>query len=152
VLDAAYCARHREAMPGEYVALSVADTGTGMLPAVLARAMEPFFTTKPPGKGSGLGLSTIYGFAKQSGGYLNIDSKPGTGTTVRLYLPRTQAERTASEAQKARMPPLPRGNETILVVDDNASMRATAARNLAALGYRVRLARWPSRAGDPACR
>jgi PAS domain S-box-containing protein len=140
VLDAAYCAHHREATPGEYVMLSVADTGTGMPPDVLARAMEPFFTTKPPGKGSGLGLSTIYGFARQSGGHLGIDSEPGKGTTVRLYLPRTEAERDSGAAPKPRMQPLPRGTETILVVDDNDSMRATAARNLAALGYRVRLA------------
>jgi PAS domain S-box-containing protein len=140
VFDAAYCLRHREATPGEYVALSVADTGTGMTAEVLARAMEPFFTTKPPGKGSGLGLSTIYGFARQSGGYLSIDSKAGEGTTVRLYLPRTLADRTSTAARQVRMPPLPRGNEAILVVDDNDSMRATAARNLAALGYRVRLA------------
>jgi CheY-like chemotaxis protein len=139
-LDAVYCLRHREATPGEYVALSVADTGTGMTAEVLARAMEPFFTTKPPGKGSGLGLSTIYGFARQSGGYLSIDSKPGEGTTVRLYLPRTLANRTSPAARQVRMPPLPRGSEAILVVDDNDSMRATAARNLAALGYRVRLA------------
>ncbi len=140
VLDAAYCAHHREATPGEYVMLSVTDTGTGMPPEVLARAMEPFFTTKPLGKGSGLGLSTIYGFARQSGGYLSIDSQVGEGTTVRLYLPRTLAEQTARAAPKVRMPPLPRGDEAILVVDDNDGMRATAARNLAALGYRVRLA------------
>ncbi|HVC61595.1 MAG TPA: CHASE3 domain-containing protein [Acetobacteraceae bacterium] len=140
VLDAAYCARHHEAIPGEYVVLSVADTGTGMPPEVLARAMEPFFTTKPPGKGSGLGLSTIYGFARQSGGYLSIDSAPGKGTTVRLYLPHARGERTSDAAAKIRTQPPPRGNETILVVDDNDGMRATAARNLAALGYRVRLA------------
>ncbi len=100
VLDAAYCAHHREATPGEYVVLSVTDTGTGMPPEVLARAMEPFFTTKPLGKGSGLGLSTIYGFARQSGGYLSIDSEPGEGTTVRLYLPRTLAGRTVPVAPK----------------------------------------------------
>ncbi|MGA3401239.1 MAG: CHASE3 domain-containing protein [Acetobacteraceae bacterium] len=140
ILDAAYCAHHREATPGEYVVLSVTDTGTGMPPEVLARAMEPFFTTKPLGKGSGLGLSTIYGFARQSGGYLSIDSAVGEGTTVRLYLPHTLADRAAPVPPKVRMPPLPRGNESILVVDDNDGMRATAARNLAALGYRVRLA------------
>lgn len=140
VLDAAYCAHHREATPGEYVVLSVRDTGTGMPPEVLARAMEPFFTTKPLGKGSGLGLSTIYGFARQSGGYLSIESKEGEGTTVRLYLPHTLAGRTVPAAPKLRMPPLPRGEESILVVDDNDGMRATAARNLAALGYQVRLA------------
>lgn len=140
VLDAAYCAHHSDAIPGEYVLLSVSDTGTGMTADVLARALEPFFTTKPPGKGSGLGLSTIYGFARQSGGHLRIDSEPGKGATVRLYLPRTMADRTAAQARKFLVPPLPRGYEAILVVDDNDNMRATAARNLAALGYRVRLA------------
>jgi PAS domain S-box-containing protein len=139
-LDVAYCMRNGEAVPGEYVVLSVADTGTGMTPAVLARATEPFFTTKPPGKGSGLGLSTIYGFARQSGGHLTIDSEPGKGTAVRLHLPRSLAEGLPAGVPKAHGSPLPRGGEAILVVDDNDNMRATAARNLAALGYRVRLA------------
>jgi PAS domain S-box-containing protein len=134
VLDPAYCAHHSDAIPGEYVVLSVSDTGIGMTPDVLARAMEP------AGKGSGLGLSTIYGFARQSGGHLRIDSEPGKGTIVRLYLPRTLADRTAAEQRKPLVTPLPRGCESILVVDDNDNMRATAARNLAALGYRVRLA------------
>ena len=139
-LDAVFCTRNAEATPGEYVMLSVADTGTGMAPEVLARAFEPFFTTKPPGRGSGLGLSTIYGFARQSGGYLDIESALGAGTTVRLYLPRTHAERSSGTEHHARTPPLPRGKEWILVVDDNDAMRTTAARNLAALGYQVRLA------------
>jgi PAS domain S-box-containing protein len=140
VLDATFCVHNPEAVPGEYVALAVADTGTGMPPDVLVRAIEPFFTTKPPGKGSGLGLSMIYGFARQSGGYLSIDSTPGMGTTVRVYLPRTEAEQATAPSQKRQLPPLPRGTESILVVDDNDAMRATAARNLAALGYRVRIA------------
>jgi len=139
-LDASFCIRHAEAMPGEYVVLSVADTGTGMTPEVLARAVEPFFTTKPPGKGSGLGLSMIYGFARQSGGYLDIESTPGHGTTVRVYLPRTRAERDSGVERRHAAPPLPRGHEAILVVDDNDAMRTTAGRNLTALGYRVRLA------------
>ncbi|HUB48804.1 MAG TPA: CHASE3 domain-containing protein [Acetobacteraceae bacterium] len=139
-LDAAFCSRNPEASPGEHVMLSVADTGIGMSPEVLARAVEPFFTTKPPGKGSGLGLSTIYGFARQSGGYLDIESEPGKGTIVRLYLPRTQADRSTGLERQVRAPPLPRGKESILVVDDNDAMRTTAARNLAALGYHVRLA------------
>ncbi len=139
-LDTAYCTRNHGATPGDYVVLSVTDTGTGMPPDVLVRAMEPFFTTKPPGKGSGLGLSTIYGFARQSGGYFSIDSEVGKGTTVRLYLPSTQAGSTPAAPPHTRVSPLPRGSEAILVVDDNEAMRATAAHNLAALGYRVRLA------------
>jgi PAS domain S-box-containing protein len=140
MLDAAYCMRNHDASPGEHVVLSVTDTGTGMTAEVLARATEPFFTTKPPGKGSGLGLSTIYGFARQSGGHLAIASEWGKGTTVRLYLPRSQADMASVEVEKVHPPPLPRGDEAILVVDDNDNMRTTAARNLAALGYHVRLA------------
>ena len=139
VLDASYAALYPEVMPGEYVMLAVADTGQGMPSDVLARATDPFFTTKPLGQGSGLGLSTIFGFAKQSGGHLSIYSEPGIGTTVRLYLPRAQN----AEVAQARGEPtdaLPRGSETILLVDDNDVMRATAARNLTALGYQVRLA------------
>jgi PAS domain S-box-containing protein len=139
VLDADYCAGHAEVTPGQYVALSVSDTGTGMPAAVLARAMEPFFTTKPPGRGSGLGLSMIYGFAKQSGGHLNLYSEPDAGTTVRLYLPRAAATPAASEAADAAAP-LPGGSEAILVVDDNNEIRKVTERNLTALGYRVRLA------------
>ena len=75
---------------GDYVVLSMTDSGVGMSPEVLDRAVEPFFTTKGPGAGSGLGLSMIFGFARQSGGHLRIDSEPGHGTTVRLYLPRAQ--------------------------------------------------------------
>src|SRR3546814_3175534 len=87
-LDADYAARNAEVAPGEYVVLSVSDTGGGMPPGVAERAFEPFFTTKETGKGSGLGLSMIYDFAKQSGGHLKIYSELGHGTTVRLYLPR----------------------------------------------------------------
>ena len=77
--------------PGDYIVLAVTDTGVGMAPAVLERVVEPFFTTKESGAGSGLGLSMIYGFARQSGGHLRIESKLGHGTTVRLYLPRARA-------------------------------------------------------------
>jgi len=126
-----------EVAPGDYVVLSVTDTGTGMSPEVLERAVEPFFTTKGPGTGSGLGLSMIFGFAKQSGGHLSIDSKPGEGTRVRLYLPRAEAP-DAEDASALAKPAMPFGQESILLVDDNAEIRAIARRHLTSLGYRVR--------------
>ena len=122
---------------GDYVVLSVGDTGTGMPPEVLERALEPFFTTKGPGAGSGLGLSMIFGFAKQSGGHLAIDSQPGQGTTVRLYLPRV-VELASDDAQHVIEPTMLVGQESVLVVDDNTEMRSVARRHLSALGYRVR--------------
>ncbi len=125
-----------EVTPGDYVVLSVTDTGTGMPPELLARVIEPFFTTKAPGAGSGLGLSMIYGFAKQSGGFLAIDSEPGSGTTVRLYLPRIQNSE-ADMAATAHEASLPAGDEAILLVDDNVEMRTVTRRHLASLGYRV---------------
>ena len=121
--------------PGDYAVLAVSDTGIGMPPEVRARAIEPFFTTKPPGAGSGLGLSMIYGFVRQSGGNLTISSEVGTGTTVSIHLPRAVAA-----SAPARLTPrcnLPNGNETILVVDDSTEMRQVAERHLRALGYLV---------------
>jgi signal transduction histidine kinase len=88
-LDSAYASLHEDAEPGDYVAVSVSDTGIGMPPEILEKAIDPFFTTKPAGEGTGLGLSVIYGFIKQSRGHLRIYSAVGQGTTVRLYLPRT---------------------------------------------------------------
>ena len=122
--------------PGEYVVLSVTDSGAGMAPEVLERAIEPFFTTKGPGAGSGLGLSMIFGFAKQSGGHLDIASQSGHGTTVRLYLPRAQRVDTQGAADAPDIT-LPTGQENILLVDDNVEMRLIARRHLASLGYRV---------------
>src|SRR6202040_2699681 len=87
-LGAADTAAGIDVRPGEYVVLAVCDTGTGMSPDVLARAFDPFYTTKAPGQGTGLGLSQVYGFVKQSDGHIGIDSKPGTGTTVTIFLPR----------------------------------------------------------------
>jgi CheY-like chemotaxis protein len=122
--------------PGDYVVLTVTDTGTGMPPEVLERAAEPFFTTKAPGAGSGLGLAMIFGFARQSGGNMTIASQRGRGTTVRLYLPRAQGSETdANEAAPGS--PLPGGHETILLVDDSDEMRRIAGRHLNSLGYRV---------------
>src|SRR5262249_30598200 len=134
VLDDHYCARDPEMKPGEYVAIAVTDSGTGMTAEVAERAFEPFFTTKQ-NVGTGLGLSQVYGFAKQSGGHVRIDSKPGRGTTVRLYLPRAHG----AKAEEPVMPPEQHagGSETVLVVEDNPAVRAFAAETLQELGYTV---------------
>lgn len=122
-LDEAAVASEAGMQPGNYVMLEVADTGTGMPPEVRARAFEPFFTTKPIGQGTGLGLSQIYGFARQSGGCVRIASTVGRGTSVTLYLPRYQGAETASSPEKAPdRPPLP-VTGTVLVVEDEAIVR-----------------------------
>jgi CheY-like chemotaxis protein len=121
---------------GDYIVLVVADTGVGMAPALLERAVEPFFTSKEPGTGSGLGLSMIYGFARQSGGHIRIESRLGHGTTVRLYLPRALGEE-AGDGDLADDPSLPHGDESILLVDDNPELRLVGRRHLTSLGYRV---------------
>ncbi len=121
--------------PGDYVMLSVNDTGTGIPPEHLTRVFEPYFTTKEAGRGTGLGLSTIYGFAKQSGGHLSIYSEVGRGTAVRLYLPRSSASATALD----RPAPLAEASagETILVVEDNPDVRDVTVKRLDMLGYKV---------------
>ncbi|RUL78969.1 PAS domain S-box protein [Dyella choica] len=116
--------------PGAYVMFAVADTGVGMRPEVLARVLEPFFTTKGPGKGSGLGLSMVYGFVKQSGGHLSIDSQEGHGTRVKLYLPAA-----ASFGEESPAPLSRKGHETVLVVEDEPEVRRLAMAFLRNLGY-----------------
>ncbi len=137
-LDETYVAANADAAPGDYVMVSVSDTGTGMPPDVVARAFEPFFTTKEVGKGTGLGLSMVYGFVKQSGGHAKIYSEPGHGTTVRLYLPRAAAPSARVDGEKVTRDVAPSGRETILVVEDNEELRAVAVRLLDELGYRIR--------------
>ncbi len=124
--------------PGEYVSLAVSDTGFGMTPEVVAKAFDPFFTTKPLGEGTGLGLSMIYGFARQSGGQARIHSMPGRGTTVRLSLPRHLGESEAADAV-AEPGTLPRAapGATVVVVDDEATVRMLVAEVLGELGYRT---------------
>jgi CheY-like chemotaxis protein len=136
-IDHAYAASHVEVTPGQYIAISVSDTGVGMSAATVAQAFEPFFTTKPVGKGTGLGLSQVYGFVKQSGGHVNIYSEIGQGTTVRIYLPRYSGAET--EAAKADDQQMPEGSaeETILVLEDDDDVRAFSAATLRDLGYRV---------------
>jgi CheY-like chemotaxis protein len=124
-----------EVTPGRWVLIEIADTGKGMDPEVMGRAFEPFFTTKPTGQGTGLGLSMAYGFVKQSGGEIVLDSEPGKGTSVRIYLPRSDA---APAFQEDIAPgPLLGGPETILVVEDEEDVRSTTCGILSALGYRV---------------
>jgi len=136
-LDEDYAAHNAEVTPGDYVALAVTDTGTGMTPEVREHAFEPFFTTKDVGKGTGLGLSMIYGFAKQSQGHAKIYSEVGHGTTVRLYLPRRTTAADAATAQAGADRVQTRGDETILVVEDDADVRAFVTGQLRDLGYRV---------------
>jgi len=136
-LDQDYAGAHQEVTPGQYVMVAVTDTGTGMPPKVIERAFEPFFTTKEVGKGSGLGLSMIYGFVKQSGGHVAIYSELARGTTVRLYLPKaTDAGLRAHIAQASRRNQ-PRGHETILVVEDDPDVRAFVVAALRVFGYQV---------------
>ena len=136
VLDEEYARNHAEVMPGEYAMVAVSDTGHGMTPEVVKRVFEPFFTTKPDGKGTGLGLAMVFGFVKQSGGHVKIYSEPGEGTTVKIYLPRSVG--VAATVQRTGAPvELPRGTGTVLVVEDEATVREIACAILADLGYRV---------------
>jgi signal transduction histidine kinase/ActR/RegA family two-component response regulator len=141
-LDEAYVAQFEGVAPGQYVSLSVTDTGTGISADSLQHIFEPFFTTKPAGKGSGLGLSMIYGFVKQSGGHIRVYSEPGQGTTVRIYLPRLVQEQQkaamplARPADAAAIPRAARG-ETLLVVEDDEKVREYARSVLEELGYSV---------------
>jgi len=121
---------------GDYAVLEISDTGSGMPPEVLKRVFEPFFTTKDVGKGSGLGLSMVYGFLKQSEGHVSIASTPGGGTTVCLYFPRTQSAIDRYSSNDSEVSALQGGGETILVVEDNEEVRTTAVEVLISLGYR----------------
>ena len=122
---------------GDFVLVTVSDTGCGMPPEVVARAFEPFFTTKDVGKGTGLGLSMVYGFVKQSGGHVRIYSEVGVGTVVRLYLPRAAIDGAATDAPAAAPAAMPTGDETILFVEDDAMVRQHTERQIMMLGYHV---------------
>jgi CheY-like chemotaxis protein len=137
-LDEAYVAQHPGVTPGSYVGIEMADTGVGMAPELLERIFEPFFTTKAAGQGTGLGLSMVYGFIKQSGGHINVYSEVGRGTVFKLFLPlaksaapRPGLQSTAPRAVRSS------GTEVILAVEDNPDIRATVVRQLRDLGYRV---------------
>jgi signal transduction histidine kinase/CheY-like chemotaxis protein len=129
--------RPRDLAPGEYVVISVTDTGTGMTDEVIAKAFEPFFTTKPTGSGTGLGLSQVYGISTQMGGGVRIDSKPGRGTTIAIYLPRAQQAAVSSSGAVGPHIASPPQHATVLVVDDDADVRELAVSCLQTLGYEV---------------
>jgi PAS domain S-box-containing protein len=134
-LDDDYASRNSEVTAGDYVMLQVSDTGAGMPPEVQARIFEPFFTTKERGQGTGLGLSMVFGFMKQSGGHINVYSEVGAGTTFRLYLPRDHGAAETTGPAPVRVSQ--GGSETILVVEDNAALRRVVVRQLTSLGYKV---------------
>ena len=138
VLDDVNASKDMDVMPGQYVCISVSDSGEGMSDEIRSRAFEPFFTTKEVGRGTGLGLSMIYGFVKQSGGHVAISSELGHGTTVRLYFPRCITEvESAPETSETVIPKSDRG-EVVLVVEDNDDVRAYTVMTLGELGYDVR--------------
>jgi PAS domain S-box-containing protein len=135
-IDDEYCGRNPEARLGRHVMMAVTDSGCGMSPEVLSRIFEPFFTTKEQGKGTGLGLATIYGIVKQSGGHLSVYSEVGHGTTFKVYLPMTTEDAEKSEAPAVEKP-VPCGEETILLVEDEESLRCVTQEYLSNKGYRV---------------
>ncbi|MFO1152723.1 MAG: PAS domain S-box protein [Rhodospirillales bacterium] len=136
VLDEDYAEQFDEVTPGEYALLAVTDTGTGMPPEVMSRVFEPFFTTKEVGKGSGLGLSMVFGFVKQSGGHISIYSRIGQGTSVKLYLPRTPSLPATVEEHPSNVTREEFGGKLVLVVEDEAKLRKAAVNMLDQLGLR----------------
>ncbi len=136
-LDRSYAQVQDEVTPGQYVMVAVSDTGTGMAPEVLEKVFEPFFTTKSEGKGTGLGLSQVYGFVKQSKGHVKIYSEREHGTTVKIYLPRFVSDGSADDTQGEAPIPEAASGETILVIEDDADVRAYSVETLKELGYRV---------------
>ena len=127
-------------MPGKYVTVSVTDNGLGMNEEILSRAFEPFFTTRDVGEGSGLGLSQVYGFVRQSGGHLTVDTAVGIGTTINIYLPRSEVTAPRPAASGGACEELPRGDETILIVEDNELVLDVAVDIVTELGYRILIA------------
>ncbi|HEY8030913.1 MAG TPA: PAS domain S-box protein [Methylocella sp.] len=136
-VDKDYVAAFADVRPGRYVTLAVTDTGIGMSPEVQQRAFEPFYTTKGPGEGSGLGLSMIYGFVKQSGGHIQLYSEPGIGTTVRIYLPEHAGKASAAVERVPASTTQEALGETVLVVEDDQRVRRVSVRRLRELGYAI---------------
>lgn len=136
-LDENYVRQGNDVTPGQYVMISVSDTGSGMSREVIEKAFEPFFTTKESGQGTGLGLSQVYGFVKQSGGHVKIYSEPGLGSSIKLYLPRSMAKSEEISAQKSEEIVGATGSENILVVEDDSDVRAYVIETLRELNYTV---------------
>ncbi|HEX4407790.1 MAG TPA: PAS domain S-box protein [Xanthobacteraceae bacterium] len=136
-LDEDYCARNAEVKPGQYVLIAVTDNGTGMNVETMARAFEPFFTTKDAGQGTGLGLSQVYGFVKQSGGHVKIYSEHSHGTTVKIYLPRAHGKAGDQPSPRDGIAPSAYGQEAILVVEDDSDVRTFVCETLRDLNYAV---------------
>src|SRR5260370_29425800 len=139
-LDESYTREYPELQPGRYVLLAVSDTGCGMDEIVKARLFEPFFTTKEVGKGTGLGLATVYGIVKQAGGHVSVYSEPGQGTTFKIYFPCAQ-EAPVPRPEVSPRPVATSGTETVLVVEDEDGVRALTRRVLQNDGYKVLEAR-----------
>jgi two-component system, cell cycle sensor histidine kinase and response regulator CckA len=138
-LDEEYCRSHADMKPGSYVMMSASDTGVGMDPVTTSRIFEPFYTTKAPGQGTGLGLSTVYGIVRQSGGGINVYSEPDKGTSFKVYVPRVDTPVSPAETSTSATSSF-QGEETVFVVEDEESLRHLVARILGGLGYHVLLA------------
>jgi PAS domain S-box-containing protein len=147
-LDDSYAAEHTDVPSGQYVMVAVSDTGSGMSAGVMQRAFEPFFTTKAAGSGTGLGLSQVYGFVKQSGGHIKLYSELGQGATVKIYLPRDKSAAEPAAKEFPASSDTPSGTETVLVVEDHDGVRHYVIDALHHLGYHVLVAEQPERALD----
>jgi PAS domain S-box-containing protein len=134
--DDQYCRLHPAHRPGEFVELSIGDSGTGMTAEVMSHLFEPFFTTKGPGKGTGLGLATVYGIVQQAGGFITVDSRLGSGSMFHVFLPAIPAEEPRAIVETTVVPP-PRGRETVLLVEDESGVRRLARLSLERHGYTV---------------
>ncbi len=150
-LDEAFVREHEGARVGKHALLSMRDTGVGMDPGTISHIFEPFFTTKEMGRGTGLGLSTVYGIVKQSGGYISVSSQPGKGTGFHLYLPRAEEEAAKPELSARDAGTAARGSETILVLEDDEALRKFTCRVLSASGYTV-LPAWAGTEAERLCR
>ncbi len=143
--DVTYCGQHAGFIPGQYVMLSVTDDGCGMSKDTMSKLFEPFFTTKPQGMGTGLGLATVYGIVKQNNGFINVYSEPSQGSTFKIYLPRATSEIDPS-VEPQSWKEMPRGSETILLVEDEPALLQIGEELLKYLGYKVLIANSPNQA------